>query len=164
MSPTDHDLFGQAVPEPVMVAKQLPMHLGMGMTLSWGSSYLRVSSDVASGSIRLSAVDLPDLGPRWAAALKLFWPGRKPGELDAKRCATAMAVDPRTAEAWAAGQAPRGEYLWRALALHGRAFLVALAPELAPPSEAELLGAAEALRSTSIELAEAMTRLAKGER
>lgn len=159
---TERDLLGDPVPVTRPVARQLALNLGMGVSVAWGHhSRLIVSLDTHDGTTRLTPVDLPDLGPRWAEALRRFYPGRKPGELDAKRCAQALGCEPRTAEGWGLGQAPRGEYLWRACRLHGRAFLAALAPELSPPTEAELLHAAEALRSTSAELAEAIGRLAR---
>lgn len=155
------DLFGHDTPERGPV-KQLGLNLGMGVTIRWGGTSFRVSVDAGAASTCLSPPDLPDLGPRWAEALKLFYPGRKPGELDHKRCAIALGVEPRTAEGWAAGQPPRGEYLWRAFRRHGRAFLVALAPELSPPTEAELLTAAASLRTASAELADAIAKLAEG--
>jgi hypothetical protein len=83
------------------------------------------------GSSMGATTEMIRLGDRWAAALKRRYPGRLPGSLDAKRCAQAFEVSPRTAESWAAGQGPRVENIERAWLLHGAAF----AAEVLSPGE-----------------------------
>lgn len=157
---TSRDLFGHPLRPEQLDFKQT---LDMTASIRWGSSYFRISAQGACKSIALSTPDLPDLGPRWRAALAVLYPGRRPGEVNAKEAARDLGVDYRTVEAYAGGQKPRSDVLWQAFRRHGRRFLVLLAPELAPPSEAELLRAADALRETSAELAGAIAAVAKGE-
>lgn len=155
------DLFGvPLVTRPKI--EQLRLGLGMGRQLRWGETVLTVSLDSFSGSMGLSAVDLPDLGPRWAKALVVLYPGRRPGEVNAKEAASDLGVDPRTVEGYAQGQIPRADVLWCAFRRHGRRLLVTLAPELAPPSEHEILRAADALRQASTALADQLCQLKGG--
>ena len=83
------------------------------------------------------------IGQRWGAALRLRYPGRKPGELDAKRCAAAFGVSPRTAEGWAAGQSPYAKHLLRGWRLHGAALVFEV---LAPGTDAARLARIESMR------------------
>ncbi|MBC7906903.1 MAG: hypothetical protein H7Y60_09180 [Rhodospirillaceae bacterium] len=162
MTDRERDLLGFPLTGGKNKPSQLPLKLSMGVSIRWGAASLTVSKDPACGSIVAFPVDLPELGARWAHALKALYPGRKPGELDHKRCAKDLGVSPRTAEGWAGGQEPSGKYLWVALGRHGRRMLALLAPELAPPTAMELLRVAESLCSSSAELAGAIAKLAKG--
>jgi len=159
---TERDLLGHPLPVITKMPAQLPLNLSMGVSIRWGNVSLAVSRDPACGSIVAFPVDLPELGARWASALKVLYPGRRPGELNHKACARALGVSPRTAEGWGAGQEPSGKHLWAALRVHGRRMLALLAPELAPPSAIELLQVAERLCASSAELAGAIAAIAKG--
>ncbi|MBR9970827.1 hypothetical protein [Magnetospirillum sulfuroxidans] len=156
----DRDLLGDPVAVMVKKPAQLPLNLSMGVSIRWGGVSLTVSRDRTCGSIVAVPVDLPDFGVRWAAALKVLYPGRRIGELDYKLCARALAVSPRTVEGYAAGQPPGGKVWWRAWNLHKQRLCLLVAPELAPPSVAELLRAAEAMRATSGDIAVALAVIA----
>lgn len=159
---TLRDLLGDPVAAAPKKASQLALNLSMGVSIRWGGQSLAVSLDPDCGSIVALPVDFPEFGPRWAAALKVLYPGRKAGELNHKGCARALGVSPRTAEGWGGGQAPNGKVFWRAWHLHRARLLALLAPELAPPGTVELLATAERLRSSNAELAGAVAALTKG--
>jgi|GEM_PF-6489325 len=76
--------------------------------------------------------EILQVGQAWARALKARYRGRLPDSLDAKRCARAFEVSPRTAESWGDGQAPLAKHLFQACRLHGPAFLLEV---FAPASE-----------------------------
>ena len=75
-------------------------------------------------------IDPEMIGLRWANALK----GRYPGPHQAKRIATDLKTDPRTVQAWLAGQAPQIKALYRAAMIHGVALVLEV---LAPDSRLE---------------------------
>lgn len=60
------------------------------------------------------------VGQRWAAALA----DRYPGAHQAKRIATALKVETRTAASWLAGQPPLAKHLCRAGLIHGPALVL----------------------------------------
>ncbi|WP_428247244.1 hypothetical protein [Ferrovibrio sp.] len=96
----------------------------------------------------------PEIGPRWAAALRR----RYPGAHQAKRIARDFDCETRTAEAWLGGQAPYAKYLMRGWRLHGAALVgEVLAPDDAAQraalNEAALIGLEARIATLGADLA-----------
>lgn len=153
------DLFGNLLPAGGGApARQLALGLTVSLKPQGGGSPLRLSLWRSTGSKDMGQVTgafhEPEIGPRWAAALRR----RYPGAHQAKRIATDFDCEIRTAEAWLGGQAPYAKFLMRAWRLHGGAFVgEVLAPDDAAQraalDEAALIGLEARIAALGADLA-----------